>query len=57
MKVELYEGGVIWTVTHGVEIQGLRVRKQHKLDVVELKCLQSMCEVLSFCERKLEGNS
>ena len=42
---ELYERVVVPTVMYGSEAWGLRVEERRKLDVMEMRCLRSMCGV------------
>ena len=44
-KRELYERVVVPTVMYGSEAWGLRVKERRKLDVMEMRCLRSMCGV------------
>ena len=44
-KRELYERVVVPTVMYGSEAWGLRVEERRKLDVMEMRCLRSMCGV------------
>ena len=44
-KRELYESLVLKTVMYGLEAWGLRVEVESKLDVMEMRCLRSMCGV------------
>ena len=37
---------VVQTMTHGAETWSMRMEERRKLDVMELKCLQSMCSVI-----------
>jgi Reverse transcriptase (RNA-dependent DNA polymerase). len=44
-KRTLYEGIVVPTVLYGAETWGLREDERRRLDVLEMKCLRSMCGV------------
>ena len=45
MKRMMYERIVVPTVLYGAETWGLNVREKRRLDVMEMKCLRSMCGV------------
>ena len=47
MKSMMYERIVLPTVLYGTEITGLNARKK-RLDVMEIKCLKSICGVTSM---------
>ena len=39
----MFERIVVLTVLYGAETWGLSVRENNKLDVMEMRCLRSMC--------------
>ena len=45
-KKALYESIIVPTVLYGGEAWGLREEERKKLDVMEMKCLRSMCVVI-----------
>ena len=45
VKKMMYERIVVPTVLYGAETWGLNVREKRRLDVMEMKCLRSMCGV------------
>ena len=45
MKKELYEREVAPTLTYGAEVWVMRMDKKHKLDLMEMNCLRSICVV------------
>ena len=42
---ELDERLVVSTATYETELSGLRMGGRHKMDIIEMKYLRSMCEV------------
>ena len=45
VKRALYEKVIVPTVTYGSELWGMKERERQKLNVLEMRCLRSMCGV------------
>ena len=54
VKSELYERVVLSTVMYGVKLRGMGTDQKRKLNLLEIKCTQSMCRVTMIVGWRIE---